>query len=113
MSGECDKLERLKSDGAVSPQKCLCIQGIDVYETYKIDENTIGVRAKWISVEHGFPSHTDDVLVIDDRGRMAVSCYFKAKDIYVWEQRDDQIGLGEITHWMPLPKKPEKVDVRE
>ena len=61
---------------------------------------------EWINVNDRLPSNTNDVLVINDDGRMAVSCYFLAKDIYVWERRDDQIGLGNVTHWMPLPQPP-------
>ncbi len=63
---------------------------------------------EWISVKDRHPTNDDDVLIIDDNGRMAVSCYFWAKHMYVWEQRDDQIGLGNVTHWMPLPKPPQE-----
>lgn len=65
---------------------------------------------KWISVKDRFPPNTNDVLVFDDRGRMSVSCYFYSDHggMMVWEQRDDQIGLGDVTHWMPLPPPPKE-----
>ena len=64
---------------------------------------------EWISVKDRYPPDSNDVLVIDDSFRMAVSCYFYSgshKEWY-WERRDDQIGLGKITHWMPLPSPPQ------
>ncbi len=64
------------------------------------------IMNEWVSVKDRLPSSTDDVLVIDDSGRMSVSCYFLSHDMYVWECRDDQIRLGEVTHWMPLPDHP-------
>lgn len=65
---------------------------------------------EWISVENGLPNDNKDVLVIDHRGSMAVSVYFtlNGKD-YHWEDRDDQVGLGTVTHWMPLPAPPANI----
>ncbi len=60
----------------------------------------------WIPVSERLPKNSEDVLIIDDRNRMHVSCYFLSKDYWTWERRDDQIGLGEVTHWMQLPEVP-------
>ncbi len=68
------------------------------------------MKSEWISVEDRVPKNTNDVLVINEEGRMAVSCYFLSRDMYVWEQRDDQIGLGNVTHWIPLPLPPSDRD---
>lgn len=72
--------------------------------------HTEGMNMEWISVKERFPSNEDDVLVINDEGRMSVSCYFNCGYMWMWECRDDQIGLGDITYWMPLPTPPEKPD---
>ena len=64
---------------------------------------------EWISVKDRLPKDDEDVLVIDDTGRMAVSCYFfSSYGSWLWENRDDQVLLGEVTHWMPLPNPPEE-----
>ncbi len=64
--------------------------------------------SEWIKCSDRLPKNSNDVLVLNDNNKMHVSCYFFSKNMYVWEQRDDQIGLGNVTHWMPLPKPPEE-----
>jgi len=64
----------------------------------------------WIDCKDRLPENTNDVLVIDENGLMAVSCYFFAKNEYLWENRDDQIRLGNVTYWMPLPNPPNELD---
>jgi len=96
--------------GKSTPLEPLSLVGLGGMETFKIDENTIGVRPKWISVEDKVPSDTNDVLIIDDNNRMAVSCYFFSHDRWIWEEREDLIDLIKVTHWMPLPPPPENSD---
>jgi len=63
---------------------------------------------EWIKCSERLPSNTLDVLVINEDGKMSVSCFFKCVSYneYIWENRDDQNITGLITHWMPLPKPP-------
>ncbi len=46
-----DMEEGFDIDEGVSPCQPISIQGVEGYETYKIDESTIGVRPKWVSVK--------------------------------------------------------------
>lgn len=65
---------------------------------------------EWISIKDRVPENTDDVLVIDDDGKMSVSCYFlhQGYDGYIFEDRDCCRRMGEISHWMPLPEPPKE-----
>lgn len=66
------------------------------------------LNGEWININNRLPHNTNDVLVIDDTCRMHVSCYFFVHDMWIWEQRDDQLGMGKVTHWMPLPLPPKE-----
>ena len=60
---------------------------------------------KWISVTDRLPENTDDVLGWDLANSECVICYWMA-NIKEWHQffSDDKLF---ITHWVPLPSKPE------
>lgn len=45
----------------IHPPKPLSFKGEVGCETYKIDENTIGMRPKWISVKDSFPTHMQEI----------------------------------------------------
>jgi hypothetical protein len=73
---------------------------MDGCETYKIDEYTIGVRLKWISVKDRLPIKTVSVLVFD-------GSYIDVMEYWYDEEGKPKYPLiKNITHWMPLPEKP-------
>ncbi len=97
----------------VDPQKPLSIQGIDGYETYKIDENTIGVRPKWIEARNQ-PARKDipilvltefsempDVVIWIEDGTYGQPGFFESNNEYETKEQD-------ITYWMPAPEIPEQ-----
>ena len=79
----------------------LNFKGFDNCETYVVDENTIGVRPKWISVKDRKPDNCEEVLI-----NFGDDCYalgsLVGKRWYSFESR----LLKKVTHWMPLPKPP-------
>lgn len=100
---------------SVLPEKPLSIQGMDGIETFKIDENTIGVRPKWISVKERMPPNSVYVLVAVYDPRPNVEMYF----IEIAERMNNNWFDGKdgdciaskhssVTHWMPLPDEPKE-----
>lgn len=101
--------------------KCQCFHALDGYETYKIDDNTIGVRPFWISVKDRLPDDNQNVLAI---------CITEKEKIYncradgwfrdtIYSCRMGNFGKKEFiiqshgptfpaTHWMPLPQPPKE-----
>ena len=66
---------------------------------------------KWISVEWGLPSKTGNVLgyIVEPSGESIglINCYICPEyENVIWETLDDEDVVGEVTHWMPLPKPP-------
>lgn len=100
----------------------LNIRGSDSYETYVIDESTIGVRPKWISVEDRLPEDYYEYVLVyarmdgDEPCPTSIARQFKGE----WEMlnhadQSNAVACGDltwymseedITHWMPLPKPP-------
>jgi len=81
------------------------------FETYAIDENTIGVRPKWISVEDELPGQYDNILMTYN-DLVAYGEFANGKFLYPnlscthrksYCKCEEQEG---ITHWMPLPGPP-------
>lgn len=71
---------------------------------------------KWINVNERLPDNTEEVLVTDGLESYAIA-YYKKADGY-WEASYDLLEVtsysggciiicGNITHWMPLPPKPQ------
>lgn len=60
---------------------------------------------QWISVDDRLPENTDDVLGWDVGENCCVVVYWLAA-VTGWRQFNVP-GVPRITHWMPLPKKPE------
>ncbi len=96
----------------VRPATCLHIHAIDGYETYKMDESTIGVRPIWIDVKKSPPPPMRTVLLCV-KGEVVVgwneSVQPEEDPSYCsWEcWPEDSEGSDGVTHWMPLPKPPE------
>ena len=62
--------------------------------------------SKWINVKDGLPEAGDRCLAYSEEGRVVITeCPPGAGDSWVDLYEDS----GEITHWMPLPEKPEDV----
>jgi hypothetical protein len=95
---------------AVRPAQCLCIHAIDGDETYKIDNNTIGVRPIWHDAIKNPPKEKGRYLImatfvnpckcIDKIVReniLFVSNYIPGTG---WLNKCDE---HTITHWMEIP----------
>lgn len=93
---------KINNNDAVQLQKCECFHCLDGYETYKIDENTIGVRPFWISVKDRLPSENIRVIVLCKDNHIEIEKITYPKDHNLWSC----ISKEEITHWMPLPQPP-------
>lgn len=103
---EClDKWEKIEKD--ITSSKCLCIHALDGYETYKIDEHTIGVRPIWFDAKKNPPDENEHVLVYDTtegicRGYLS---YGSWQHFPLGSFAGDGC-LFSVTHWMQLPKAP-------
>lgn len=124
---ECIKV----SDEQPQPYNLNTITALDGYETYKIDDNTIGIRPKWISCKDRLPkisynendqndtytSHPVLVYCNERPGIQCVAYLVQEQDENSWNFEELSWELyipgngGEIidrdfetfTHWMPLP----------
>lgn len=102
---------------------CPVFHGSDGYETYVIDENTMGVRPIWFSVKDQ-PAPKDKPFLAevllgnhflgkDDRTRDIRCCVWNEFSERFTEHcdcsgYDHEIESIEILNWMPLPKPPKK-----
>lgn len=120
-------MEYIKSSGENPlPSRCLCIHALDGYETYKVDDHTIGVRPIWISVKDKLPLPYDWVLVFastngtNEPNPMTLARLIPGHTIWeflyeyadtsgagVYQDLEWPVKMDEITHWMPLPNPPE------
>lgn len=89
----------------VEPSKCLCIHALDGYETYKIDDNTIGVRPIWIPFKENDSRLENHSSYIVTDGRFVTEAYYDVNEFVGCEEDI----VGEITHWMNWPKPPSKL----
>lgn len=72
----------------------------------------------WISVDDDLPCNheelihfvfTNNVLVIDDQQNTFIAFMKKYKDNeWIWDSANNFVFLPFITHWMPIPKLPNK-----
>ena len=108
----------------VLPERCFSIKGMEGLETYKIDEYTIGVRHKWISVKDRLPELYNFVLVLANfqgTGEPKPCCIARLEEdkkwdfsnhihLYpnygAWQDIEYEICSDDITHWMTLPEIP-------
>lgn len=71
---------------------------------------------EWISVKDKLPEFDVDVLVLVKEPQKKYIKYdsrMKVSHCYSWSENPDDIGwyvTGTITHWMPLPDKPESTN---
>jgi hypothetical protein len=95
----------------VEPKNYLCIDALDGYETYKIDENTIGVRPKWIEARKKTPRKDIPILILTE--------FCEMPDVVIWledgtygqpgffeSNNEYEIKEEDITYWMPAPEPP-------
>jgi hypothetical protein len=82
--------------------KCLCMHALNGYETYAIDDHTIGVRPIW------------NVFNDDDKRLENHKSYYitdgKNCDLAYWDMDrfvgQDDYCVAPVTHWMELPPPP-------
>lgn len=90
--------------GKAEPSKCLCIHAIDGYETYFIDDNTIGVRPTWFDVKD-CPKNAPVILTDGDDVLGGSIC----EDGCVHIQNPDgypfMFTAFKPIKWMPMPQK--------
>ena len=93
------------------PPKCLCIHALEGYETYKIDDHTIGVRLIWFDAKITPPRKDIPILVITEfsempdvvrwvqNGTYGIPGFFESNDEYETKETN-------IIYWMPAPVMP-------
>ena len=103
-----------------SPEEPIKIIGIEGYQTFAIDNKTIGIRPKWISVKdklpplgkpcllyQTWPAITMFNLRADPLERTHISLggiNWEGKFITYENQYNDYLDY--VSHWMPLPEVP-------
>jgi len=95
--------------GYIGPAKQIKMLGFDGFETFKIDDVTIGIRPKWISVKDEFPENGHYVLAFDGSDIFIVKFNrtSRAKKIEGYFSGSCECeDFNEITHWIPLPHTP-------
>ena len=70
----------------------------DVQDAFEQGAEWADKHPRWISVDKGLPTNSDDVLVCNSYGYMRVSYYHKV--LGKWSNCDIYFTP---THWMPLP----------
>ena len=89
----------------MTEKNCYHIHALDGYETYVIDENTIGVRPIWFNVKNRLPTEHEWILLCNIDFQITTwGTFMDGKFV------NPDLGYKEIylvTHWMPLPKPPE------
>lgn len=78
------------------------LTGMSGYETYFIDNHTIGVRPKWISVKEQIPAEWEKVLATDGIQIWIDYVVMFSTTDYIWGSvmHNDQ---DRVKFWMPLP----------
>jgi hypothetical protein len=71
------------------------------FETYKIDDHTIGVRPKWIKCSDRLPPEDLSVLIYCSP-YILMDKRTNPKDGNIWACTNKE----DVTHWMPLPEAP-------
>lgn len=96
----------------VEPQKCLCIHALDGFETYKIDENTIGVRAIWYDARTNPPKKKGRYLIMTTfiNPCKSLDCIVREDVPFVSNYLPEKGWLSKcdehvITHWMEIPPR--------
>lgn len=72
-----------------------------------MEEYTDQVGPKWIRMEEAVPDNDNYVLVFKPNG-VSIAGYSKEEGCFIQYWNGKMIEFVGITHWMPLPKKPEQ-----
>lgn len=103
----------LKGDeNIVLPEEPLSITIEKGLETYKLDDNTIGVRMKWISVKDRLPKEDEKVLILVSDGDISIGGWRNKKHkvatngVFLFHDINPYDSPKLCTHWMPLPQPP-------
>ena len=84
----------------------------------KVAEQFAKTQNEWISVKDRPPDDDEPVLVYAEDGVMSVcslvvaNAFTNLKNLKVWDDNDGY-DVCDVTHWMPLPQKPESEDDSE
>lgn len=100
----------IENSNFVLPEMSLNIKGLDGYETFAIDGNTIGVRPKWIKCSDRLPKHQQDIIFfVKDRERSFAGVFVASNKNPFHESLDGWNFIDEeIIYWMPLPELPKE-----
>lgn len=102
----------LRREEIIYPDKPITFKGGKGYETYKIDDFTIGVRPKWIKVKIFTDTEIDDESNIPCEPIIVTNGdWVQYIEEHGWDNGEYYFhdGTGQlegVTHWMPLPKPP-------
>lgn len=97
-----DTIEELQASLSGKDKVCRIVE--------KDGETELFIENRWISVSERLPEakighYSEDVLVVDCDGCVAICNYYKGCDGFsAWAYS----GINEITHWMPLPAPPKE-----
>ena len=61
---------------------------------------------EWVSVTERLPEKGEEVLVFDTRENWTGFAWLRPDETWTALGFDFPFGLGEVTHWMPLPPPP-------
>ena len=67
-----------------------------------IDQSTLEIRPRWVSVEEQLPEENIRVLVLSNKGCIDIDQITHPKDMNLWSC----ISRDSVSHWMPLPTPP-------
>lgn len=89
----------------------ISVLAVDGFETYVIDENTIGIRPIWLDIkEVPLPPFETVHLLVDGKVIVGWNESVEPEEIPAycsWEQWPESFISGEgVTHWAPLLKAP-------
>ena len=67
----------------------------------------------WVSVEERLPENHAQVLMWSAKWKIAEAGSYYNQHFWVYSEIGDAYIADDITHWMPLPEPPEKLDLGE
>lgn len=80
--------------------------------TIILAKTTSDVNPRWRKFPEELPTESGEYLICCDNGYISVTYYSKRHN--AWNAFDSQDDLSHsfdcVTHWMPLPPRPEEVD---
>ena len=82
------------------------VDPIEAVADYLLD-NGVTVQ-EWIPVTERLPEKGQEVLVFDTRENWTGFAWLRPDETWTALGFDFPFDLGEVTHWMPLPKPPKE-----